>query len=358
MKISLYDTPYNGFIKYLENEKSSGLNSDMSRNEESCLELVSSIIGHKNKEKEQFKRIEMTVRLICDDINVYEPPTYVEIGNETVDSIIWNIAYKSQEVLNNLSSDDKVTFYQSAQKRQDVIDEAIFLLVEWKDYYFKEMWEPLDSEQRVALCSHYHQILEMYYPLEFMDELKNESLFLSSNPHLNRVNSLSLEKVSEPNILAVLAISGIETVLPSVYTENIDVIDEIKETYKDEREDYIVFLRGFVNQCHLGLMSGDYKDVWDFAEYASNNELLVKLHEFERAIASSDKKLIKDVATNISGKGVSIAQSVLSGSLVGAGWSILEALVTTIKGGTARSNISSELPMVSYAYQIKERVKV
>jgi hypothetical protein len=73
--------------------------------------------------------------------------------------------------------------------------------------------------------------------------------------------------------------------------------------------------------------------------------LRVKLHEFERAIAGSDKKLLKDVATNITEKGVSIAQSVLSGNLNGAGWSILEALVFSIKGGTSRSKIASQLPM-------------
>lgn len=357
MKISLYDAPYSGFIKYLENEKSSGLNSDMSRSEKSCQELFSAIVGNSNKEKESFKRIEMTARLICDDINVYEPPSYVKIGNETADTIIWNIAFKSQEILSNLSSHDKIAFFRSAQKRQDIIDEAISLLVEWKGYYFKDMWTPLDSEQRWVICCHFHKIIEMYYPFEYIGKLENESLFLSSNPHLNKAYSISLDKISGSNILAILAVSGIETILPSVYTEDIDVIDEIKETYKDEREEYIIYLRGFINQCHLGLMSGDYKDTWEFAEYASNNELLVKLHKFERAMSCSDKKLIKDAATNISGKGASIAQSVLSGNFIGAGWSILEALVTSIKGGTARSNISSELPMVSYAYQIKKRVK-
>lgn len=357
MKISLYDAPYAGLVSYLQNEKSSGLNSDKSRSAESCIELLSSILGHKNQEKERFRRIEISARLICDKIDVYEPPTYKKTDNETVDSIIWNIAFKVKDILHDLPSDDKIDFYQSTQKRQDVIEEAIGLLVKWEDYYFKDMWEPLDGEQRWALCSHFHHVLKSYYPLEFINKSKNDSLFISSNPHLNKIYSLSLDKVNASNILSILAISGIETVLPSIYTENIELIDEINEIFKDEREDYIAFLRGFVNQCHLGLMSGDYKDVWDFAEYASNNELLVKLHEFEKAIASSDKKLIRNAANNIGEKGVSIAQSVLSGNFIGAGWSILEALISSIKDGTERTKISNKLPMISYAYQIKNRVK-
>jgi len=356
MKISIYDPPYAGVLNYIQNKKSSGLNADLSRSDPSCAELMSSILGIKNNGKEAFKRIEVAARLISDDIIVYEPPVYKATSHDTVETLIFNIAYKSTELIDKLSASEKISFYQSSQKRQDVIDESIRQLVKWDNYYFKEIWIPLDSEAKWAICSIYHRILLDYYPIDFIDGIKGNSLFLSKNPQLNSIYSISQGKISSSNILAILAISGIETVLPKIYTDNIDVIEEIKESHKDEREDYIVFLRDYINECYLGIKAGDYKDVWDYAEFKSNNDLLIKLHNFERSVAGSDKKLIRDTTTNLANRSVSIAQSVLSGNFIGAGWSVLEALVSSIKGGTSRSNISEQLPVVSYAFKIKERV--
>lgn len=97
---------------------------------------------------------------------------------------------------------------------------------------------------------------------------------------MNQFYTRSQTQPSADNILAILAMSGIEVALPKIYSEELDVIDVIKETFESERQDYIVFLRQYVNDCYLGIKAGDYKDVWTFAEFKSNNELLQKLHAF------------------------------------------------------------------------------
>lgn len=353
MKISFYDSPYPSVLKYIESEKGSGINNDLSRNDPSCNELMASILGVPDKNKNQFRRIEITARLISDDIVAYEPSKYEKTGNEAVDTVIWNIAYKWSELVTALTVIERMDLYVSRSARQQLIEKSISELIHWEGYYFKEIWDHLDEGAKHAVCAHLHEVIDDYYPVQFIESSGAGSLFLSSGPHVNQFYTRSQTQPSADNILAILAMSGIDVALPKIYSEELDVIDEIKETFESERQDYIVFLRQYVNDCYLGIKAGDYKDVWTFAEFKSNNELLQKLHAFEKAVAGSDKMLIRDSVRNISGKSVAIAQAVISGNLVAAGWRLLEALIKTMQGGTDRTNASKELPMVSYLYQIK-----
>lgn len=355
MKISFYDPPYTGLVSYIEGEKSSGINRDLSRHEPSCNELMASILGVPDKNKILFRHLEVTARLISDEIVAYEPPIYKGTGEEATDTAVWNIARLCDEQLGKLQAEEKVDFYLFRSKQGQLVEESISALMTWEDYYFKTLWRNLDDAAKQVVCSRIQNIMDQYYPLKFIHEYGQSHLFLSSNPYINQLYLKSQTRMSAENILAILAMSGVKVVLPSVYAEQTDVIDEIKEKFSAEREDYIAFLRQYINDCYLGIQSGDYKDVWAYAEYKSNNELLGKLYLFEKAVAGSDKKLIRDSIHSVAGKSVAIAQAIISLNPVKAGWHLLEALIEAIKGGTDRMNVTKELLMVSYLYQIKNR---
>lgn len=353
MKILCYDPPYSGLSSYVLGEKASGLNRDMSQQDESCMEIMSHFFGTANTTKQQFGRIAVAAQLIADDISVFEPDKYIPTDNQVVDTIILGAMREIDSILQNAPERERIEFYSSTSIKMNMAERALERSLEM----FSELWPDIEETDKDAVASHILDVLHAYYPIHVIGATNSDALFLSSDPFANKAYATTgADDLSAEKILAILATSGIEIALPCIYSRDADVIAEIKERFSSERLDYIAYLRGFLKECHLAIKAGDYRDAWHFAQYCSTNDLLVKLHNFESAVARSDKKLLSAAATNISGKGVSILQSALSGNWVGAGWEVMSSLIESLRGGTVRSKAKAEYPMVSYVFHIKESV--
>lgn len=352
MKILCYDPPYSGLSSYVSGDKASGLNRDMSQQDESCMEIMSHFFGTASTTKQTFGRIAVAAQLISDDISVFEPDKYIPSDDQVVETIILGAMGEMNSILRNAPENERIEFYSSTPIKMNMAGRALERSLE----IFSGIWPNIEKTDKEAVASRILDALDAYYPIRVFDAVNSDALFLSSDPFANKAHAMKTDAddLSAEKILAILATSGIEIALPRIYSRDPDVIAEIKERFSSERLDYIAYLRGFLKECHLAIKAGNYRDAWQFAQYSSTNDLLVKLHNFESAVAQSDKKLLSTAATSISGKGVSIFQSVLSGNWVGAGWEVMSSLIASLNGGTERSKAKAEYRMVSYAFHIKE----
>lgn len=351
MQILCYDPPYSGLSSYVNGEKASGLNRDLSQQDESCMEMMSHFFGTANRTKQTFGRIAVAAQLISDDISAFEPDEYIPSDDQIVETIVLGAMREMDSILRNALVHDRIEFYSSMPIKMNMAGIALERSLEM----FSDFRTVIAKTGKEAVASRILAALDAYYPTRVFGAANSDVLFLSSDPFANKAHAMKTDAddLSAEKVLAILATSGIEVALPRIYSRDPDVIAEIKERFSSERLDYIAYLRGFLQECHLAIKAGNYRDAWQFAQYGSTNDLLIKLHNFESAVAQSDKKLLSTAATNISGKGVSILQSILSGNWVGAGWEVMSSLITSLNSGTERTKAEAEYRMVSYAFHIK-----
>jgi hypothetical protein len=157
--------------------------------------------------------------------------------------------------------------------------------------------------------------------------------------------------------LASLAIAGVSICMPPVYCDDVDSINEVRERFAPERLAYIDYLRHFVGECHERIIDGYYRDAIEYASYVTNNDLRVKLHDFQRAIKSSDQALLERLKIGLINGVPTIAQAITDpkkSAIKVAGHEILKILCRSIAQKSAEKEARDRLPMVSYIYSLKE----
>jgi hypothetical protein len=224
------------------------------------------------------------------------------------------------------------------------------------------------------LYSDRHKIVKLYEAVEyFVDALvtpitgPNAGVLFSPDPLFNRIFLELNTTVTADNILAILATAGIKITLPAIFVDtgdNLDInyvmedelIAEVREKFESERESYISSLRRIIKDCYEGLRGGLYIDVLDYADKASNQEILVQVQSFEKAIQKSDKKLLDRIRVGAIQGIPSIAEALVDPKksvLAQIGIELLKVLSKNFAENASFREASEKFPMATYSYRLR-----
>lgn len=189
--------------------------------------------------------------------------------------------------------------------------------------------------------------------------IKSSTVILSPDFDINELTLRGPRTLTPSSILAILATSGIEIVLPSVDVSDVSVIDEIKAKHANEREELLDFLSRFIQQCYEGVKSGDYADVWEFASYTSTQELVRKVAAFERGLARSDARLKRSIKVGFLDEVPEIFSSYAFGThedRMKAGVKILSLLCKSWGDRATYKRLKTEYPEAAYLYEVRKKL--
>lgn len=192
-------------------------------------------------------------------------------------------------------------------------------------------------------------------------------MFLSPDPVYNRAYLELNAGLTADNILAGLAIAGINVILPRILVDTGDVLDinyvmedevinEVRTKFDSERQSYLDSLRRIVKDCYEGLRKGLYTDVLDYAQKATNQELMVQVRGFENAMRKSDKKLLERIRVGAVQGLPSIAEAALDPkkSILGqTAIELLKVLSRSFAENATYREACDKFPMATYAYRLR-----
>ena len=198
------------------------------------------------------------------------------------------------------------------------------------------------------------------------DPLK-PALLLSPDPIFNRVYLELGSSVTADNILATLATAGIKIVMPCVSVETGNTLDinyviedetiqEVRHKFGAEREAYVDCLRKFIKHCYEGLRGGLYEDVFDYADKASNQEIMVQVKGFEAAVRGADKKLLDRIKVGLIEGLPSIVEALVDPKksfVAQAGIELMRVLSGSFAQHTAYREAYEKFPLASYAFRLR-----
>lgn len=185
-------------------------------------------------------------------------------------------------------------------------------------------------------------------------------LFLSPDPVLNTAYLKAQTTISPDNILAILGISGINVVFPSVFCEEEDDLEVLKQKYGEERQNYLDELSLLIRDCHEGIRAGDYVDAWEFANIVTDRKIKVHVRRFEQAVRKGDKSFLKRVKVGFAEGIPTIGEALLNPSkstLAAVGAEVLKVFCSSIMEKSALKSAQEKYPLASYAYYLREHAE-
>lgn len=164
-------------------------------------------------------------------------------------------------------------------------------------------------------------------------------------------------------LLITLAIAGIEVALPNITTNNEEILLEIREKNKDEREEYQLYIRELIYDGS-GFIKTDpcISEISRWAKFVAKTKILSSLQQLERAIKSrSNRSLLKNIGIGILDKVPSFIASQsekanTSNILTAAGLQMISILSPNLfKSIIERSELEKNFG-ISYLYKLKKTI--
>ena len=294
---------------------------------------------------DEWKRLKKSAYLVASEVTHYHPDWKKFASIEAEDLVVFMRHVYSGEKKGVL----KHRFFFEEEYRNGMIENKLILS--------KKGRCTLSLERAIELAN---EFLSYIQPGASKGKSPDETgLFLCPDPILNRHYLNSQESVTPENILAILAVSGIEVALPSIYCEEADDLEKVREMFAEERQNYLGELSEMIRECHEGIRSGLYDDAWEFARVVTNTKIKEQARQFEKSVKMADKALLKRIEVGIVHGVPAIFESLLDPTksvFVTAGAEILKVFCTAL---TEKSNIKiaqERYPLASYAYRIKSVV--
>ncbi len=206
--------------------------------------------------------------------------------------------------------------------------------------------------------------IDRNYPFR---EPETPGLFLSPEPILNAAYIESQRIISPDNVIAILAISGINVVLPSVFCEEEGDLEMLKEICAEERRDYLDELTSMILKCCDGLRAGEYCDAWEFAKEVTDQKIQKHVRSLEQAVMKGDKNFLKRVKVGLE-EGIptictahlnppkSLLAAAKSG-LATTGADFLKVFCTSMTDKSALKPAEGNYSLASYAYYLRNQSK-
>jgi len=309
----------------------------------------------------EWKRLIFAGKIIFDDFDI--DSKRVEFSNLRKNLSLWDtlgINIVQKDILGDVTSNS----FLKVNEIEDLIQYKL------RDYKYPS-WGPkkylstynkdgkLLKEEKIDRPSIDGEIKSAKRFLEIMTPKTKSTneVFLSVDPVLNRLYTDNILSFNSSNILSLLATCGLSVVLPNIYSTEDDVIDEIKDTFAEERLSFLDNLRSYIKECHEGLQSGYYKDVLHYSDIVLNQDLIVQKNKFEKAVKSSRKKLLNRLKIGVLDGTPRIGEAWLDPKKSVIQQSIVEFLKIVSKNFESKSTIKearAKFPLASYSYDLSK----
>ena len=144
----------------------------------------------------------------------------------------------------------------------------------------------------------------------------DDTLALFTDPAVSGALPRSTE-LSATQILGVLAIAGLQTVLPRVIDIPEDELLSLRDRLKPEREEYLADLQSHIRSARISIREGEFSDAWEYASFETSPKLMQSCTRIQRLL-NERRSNSGWSAVRRKGKGILLDGMVafISGSLV------------------------------------------
>ncbi|MEO1051143.1 MAG: hypothetical protein AAFX87_10980 [Bacteroidota bacterium] len=288
---------------------------------------------------ENWKRVKFAASLMANEISIYSPASEKALR---FDIGFYQFLAAVRTNYNLLNDRDLRVFIQSMPDRR-------------RGYLVKGKY--VNKASPYNLDVEYQSVKEAMAVIA--PDINDDHIFVSNDPILNKLYWNNLKSITPENLLIFLAMSGINFMLPNIYSEDHEVILEIRDRFKSERLEYVSWLRQFLGDCYVSLKDGSYEDYNHYVSFTLGQSLKSSLDKFELAIQNSGLKFLKRLKSGVVDGVPSIGYAILDPN---KSWSLelIKQFLKIISGELNRKILISEAreayPHVSFIHEIKKRL--
>ena len=159
----------------------------------------------------------------------------------------------------------------------------------------------------------------------------------------------NLTKLNKEALLLMLATSGIEVALPSIFIKEKDEIDYFKEKFEEERLDYLLYLQKSLDEMisHLNTASCNSSEIYDFAKRKFELELKLKIERIHLSVQREGRRALKHMYEYFLDKIPAIGSAAVSLNFKELGAQIFEVLFSGIKAKKDTRDLLKEYKEIS-----------
>ena len=171
---------------------------------------------------------------------------------------------------------------------------------------------------------------------------------------------LSVQGVTAYNSVLLLAAAGLELQLPALTFDvtRSEEIEAVREKLTNERVEYVDAVTRMADEAYERLESGSYEDTVDWALDSAFLKIGPKVHGFEKAMRSADRKLLERLGVSFVSEEIpAIGNAFLERSLKEGGRQIIVSVLKTLCSNLFRSMEERKYPEVLYGYKVARHLE-